>query len=649
MSRQLLLVLAVVFLIRLPFLNQAIQGDDPNYLSGAEHAQIDPLHPTHARYLFMGQEVSMQGHSHPPFNLWFLGAVLALVGDIREIPFHAAYILFSLVAALAMWSLAKRFTTRPLLATLLFLAAPAFVVNGNSFEADVPFLALWIASIALFVSAVDARSVGRLAWAGLAMALAALAAYQAMLIVPILAIYLWTKRRDWLPAWAALLAPPASLGLWQLFERLSSGSAPAAVLAGYFQSYGFQRLSAKAVSAAALTGHTAWLICPVLLVLAFKPARRWLWLVAAALAAAAAFLDWNPLFWASVGISALLFMWCGARIRKPQDADTRFLALWVLIFFAGALAIFFAGSARYLLPMVAPVALLATRVLAGRPWWLAAGVAAQMALSLGLSFVNYQHWDGYRQFAASLRSESAARRVWINSELGLRYYLESDGALGLRQGQAVRPGDMVVTSQLAFPIPFATGGGALVPVADREIHAWLPLRLIGLGSKSGYSDAGSFGFRPFDVSGGPIDRVRAEVVVERKPTLSYLEMNAPEASQHIISGLYDLEQGRWRWMSAKAILLLKPPAAPRPVVEVVFSIPDQSPARRVTLSVDDVPVIEKTFEAPGAYTLTSGPVTIRSDSPTLTIAVDKVFSVQGDRRELGIVLLGAGFKPSPVF
>jgi hypothetical protein len=646
MVRQLLLVLAVVFLIRLPFLNQAIQGDDPNYLAGAQHAQIDPLHPTHARYLFVGQEVTMQGHSHPPLNLWFLGGVLALAGDIREIPFHSAYILFSLVAALGMWSLARRFSPRPLLATLLFLAAPAFVVNGNSFEADVPFLALWIASIALFVGAVDARSVGRLALSGLTMALAALAAYQAVLIVPILGVYLWTKRRGWLPAWAALLAPPAALGLWQLFERVSSGSVPVAVLAGYFQSYGFQRLSAKTLSAAALTGHTAWLICPVLVALAFKPARRWLWLVAAALAAAAALLDWNPLFWASVGTSALLFMWCGAHVRKERDEDTRFLALWVLIFFAGALAIFFAGSARYLLPMVASVALLATRALAGRPWWLAAGVAVQMTLSLGLSFVNYQHWDGYRQFAASLRSETGTRRVWINSELGLRYYLESDGGLGLRQGQTVRPGDMVVTSQLAFPIPFATGGGALVPVAEREIRASLPLRLIGLGSKSGYSDASSFGLRPFDVAGGPIDRVRAEMVVERKPVLSYLEMNAPEAPQHIISGLHDLEQGRWRWMSAKAILLLKPPAAPRPVVEVVFSIPDQSPARRVTLSVDDVPVIEKTFASPGTYTLTSGPVTVQSESSTVSIAVDRVFSVPGDQRQLGIVLLGAGFKPA---
>jgi hypothetical protein len=339
-------------------------------------------------------------------------------------------------------------------------------------------------------------------------------------------------------------------------------------------------------------------------------------------------------------------MWCFARVRKTQDPDTRFLALWVLIFFAGALAIFFAGSARYLLPMVAPVALLATRALAERPWWLAAGVAVQMTLSLGLSFVNYQHWDGYRQFAASLRSETATRRVWINSELGLRYYLESDGGLGLWQGQAVRPDDMVVTSQLAFPIPFATGGGALVPVAEREIRAWLPLRLIGLGSKSGYSDASSFGLRPFDVDGGPIDHIRAELVVERKPVLSYLEMNAPEAQQHIVSGLYDLEQGRWRWMSAKAILLLKLPTTPRPVVEVRFSIPDQAPARRVTLSVDDVPILEKTFAAPGTYTLTSGPLTVQSESATVSIAVDRVFSVPGDQRQLGIVLLGAGFKPA---
>ena len=138
--------------MRLPFLNQAIQGDDVYYLAAAEHAQIDPLHPNHVRYVFLGDRVDMRGHPHPPLNAWALGALLAVFGDVREVPFHAAYIVFSLIAAAAMWSLARRFSPQPLWATLLFLATPAFVVNGNSFEADLPFLAFWMASIALFVS-----------------------------------------------------------------------------------------------------------------------------------------------------------------------------------------------------------------------------------------------------------------------------------------------------------------------------------------------------------------------------------------------------------------------------------------------------------------------------------------------------------------
>src|SRR5579871_5248203 len=109
MVARLALVLAVVLFIRLPFLNQAIQGDDVYYLAQAEHAQIDALHPNHVPYVFLGDRVDLRGLPHPPFNAWFLGLLLAAAGDIHEVPFHAAYILFSLIAALAMWSLARRF------------------------------------------------------------------------------------------------------------------------------------------------------------------------------------------------------------------------------------------------------------------------------------------------------------------------------------------------------------------------------------------------------------------------------------------------------------------------------------------------------------------------------------------------------------
>jgi len=46
------------------------------------------------------------------------------------------------------------------------------------------------------------------------------------------------------------------------------------------------------------------------------------------------------------------------RVFQAQDADVRFLAAWIVLFFAAAVVLFFAGSARYLLPMAAPMALL---------------------------------------------------------------------------------------------------------------------------------------------------------------------------------------------------------------------------------------------------------------------------------------------------
>src|SRR5690349_17981890 len=180
--RGLWIALAILLVIRLPFLNQAIQGDEHQYLTEAAHAQIDPLHPKNTTYVFLGDLTDQRGQPHPPLNAWTLAALIALFGGVREAPFHAAYIGYSIVAVVAMWSLARRFSTQPLWATLLFLAVPAFVVNGASLESDLPFLAMWMAAVALFCA-------GRLVPAALAMALAALAAYQAVFLIPILAVY----------------------------------------------------------------------------------------------------------------------------------------------------------------------------------------------------------------------------------------------------------------------------------------------------------------------------------------------------------------------------------------------------------------------------------------------------------------------------
>jgi hypothetical protein len=584
--RQFLLVLGLVLLIRLPFLNQAIQGDDHIYLTEAAHALIDPLHPDNTKYVFQGEEVDLRGQPHPPLDGWVLAGLIAVFGSVKEVPFHAAYMVFSLIAACAMWSLARRFSPHPLWAALLFVAVPAFVVNGNSLETDLPFLAFWMAAVGLF-EATPLLS-------ALSMALAALTAYQAVLLTPILAVYVWLFHRRDRTRWLILLVAPLTVAAWQLFERLSTGSLPAAVLNGYLATY--QTLDAKLASALALTIHSWFIVFPALV---------------------------PP---------ALVLAW-----RRRREPDTLFLLAWVGIFFAGALVIFFAGSARYLLPMAAPVALLASRL---RPKWLAAGFALQLALGLGLAAVNYQHWAGYRQFAESLRGPAAGHRVWIDGEWGLRYYLESDGALPLQKTQRLRQGDIVVSSDLGASVnpvaPFA-------PLRTAEIRPALPLRLIGLDSHSGYSTV-SRGFWPFGISAGLIDRVRAVEVAERHPTLAYLPMNAPQAADQIVSGIFSLEDNRFRWMSRSAVVALASPAAALPL-RATFTIPSQARARRVTLLLDGREVASQTYPTPGTYTLESPPVRAAGAVAMVEIAIDQTFFAPPDSRELGMVLTGVGFAP----
>ena len=125
-----------------------------------------------------------------PLNAWVLAGLIAVVGDVKEIPFHAAYTVFSLIAVWAMWSLARRFSPQPLWATLLFIAVPVFVVNGNSLETDLPFLAFWMAAVAL-VRAAPA------CWPACRMALAALTSPQAVFSPRSWLVYVWLYcRRD---------------------------------------------------------------------------------------------------------------------------------------------------------------------------------------------------------------------------------------------------------------------------------------------------------------------------------------------------------------------------------------------------------------------------------------------------------------------
>jgi hypothetical protein len=263
-----------------------------------------------------------------------------------------------------------------------------------------------------------------------------------------------------------------------------------------------------------------------------------------------------------------------------------------------------------------------------------AAAVSNLVLSLCLAYVNFEHWGAYRQFIGSLPFDS---RTWMNGELGIRFYAESRGALPVAFKQIVQAGDWVVSSEMGFALPVVA---PLSPVREQEIRPTLPLRLIGVNSKSAYY-ASSFGLRPFDISNAPVDRVRAEVVRRRNPTLSWLPMNAPEAGEHILTGIYQLEE-KTRWMSGRAVVALAAPPQPTPL-EVQLYLPPAAPAKKVRILVDGSLVYEEALPIPNLYAIRTPPV----KGTTVTIELDKAFRGQGDFRELGAVLIAVGYRAGP--
>ena len=567
MSRraQLLLIVAAVLLMRLPFIGQAVAGDDVYFLYGAEHALIDPLHPLSAKYAFQGQIVDMRGHTHGPVDSWILALLLVVFGSVREVPFHLVYILFSLIAAVSAWSIAQRYTDRAFEAVLLFVVVPPFVVSGNSLEADLPFLAFWLLAVALYLAE-------RPVLAALSVVIATLTAYQAVLLTPILFLVPGVRRR-WLP----ILAAPAAFAAFQVFERLTGGALPAAVLAGYMAEHRWQSLHMKWLNAVALCGHMAVnIVCPV--------------------------------------------AWIGYK-RLERD---RFLLLWIGVFFAGSLAIFFAGAARYLLPLALPVCILASR---SRFVWPA--IAVQAALSFGLAFVNYEHWNGYRDIA---REVPKARRVFVNAEWGIRHYLEEAGATALVNGQAFHAGDVVVSTAYAPKIDSPSA-----KVFEREITSALPLRIMYMGGGSAFSTVGA-GLWPLSFSRAPMDRVRAETIIEVQPTLPYVKIKTTEAAAHIVLGI-DNADG---WTLDKGVVALSRPNGSA-LLRAVFYIPEVGVGREVQLAVDGVRVAAKRYDETGVFTLDSAALDGQAGRAVVTISTDKPLRVPSDNRSLGVVLTEIGF------
>ena len=489
-GRDVLLVAVFTIALHAPFLTQPVQGDEVTYLEIARHALREPLTPLNFQYVFQGRMVDASGHPHPPLNGYLLALAWTLRGHFSVLFFHVFYLLFALASAVAAYALAARFTPQPLWGALLVAASPIVQVNANTLAGpESPALAFLLAGAAAFFWR-------RFGISAAALTMAGLTELQALALPPILLLeYVFKREPPPRAAWLALAAPFLGLAAWQSLQWGLTNRLPAAVLFGYAQSTSFSGLGLKAASAITLLGHLGVLVTPAPL------ARRRMWtLVPGLLAAilAAGYLWWErALLLAAVALggNALLWLW---ECRRRNAV----LAAWGLLYFGFAALVFFAGAARYLLPLAAPTVLLFVLQFHQRPRWLALALAVNVVLGLSISFAAYEFSRIYAEVPPPPGSS-----FLVNGDWGFRYYMLANGGRVLETNSIPRPGEWIVSSELSLGGNYdSLAEETAVPLRFADLRVRTPLRLIDRYAHSGFSTA-SLGLLPFSFSNRPLDRI----------------------------------------------------------------------------------------------------------------------------------------------
>ncbi len=455
------IVLAAAAVLLLSMMDKAVTIDDPLFIWTAKQIQAKPLDPYGFEMNWFGASASMTMNvQNPPLTSYWL----SLAGFVSwgERWLHLAMLPWALLALWGTMRLARQLGADPFLAGLLTLGTSAFLVSATNLMCDVMMLALMVWAVSLWIDGLERRHALILLASGLVAGAAILTKYFALGIVPMLLVYTIIRRRG--VAWEllALLVPAAVAAGWHFWTIHLYGASHITGAIDYTKSLtsGFDNSLARLY--AAIIGLGGCLIWPLFLVWRIRPAGTalavlgaaggsiglwWLTKLDSNLAPSSVSYVLAALF-GGAGL-VVLHMWIHDVAHRWKNPEAWLLAMWI-----GGTALFFSllnwtVSARNILPLVPPVAIIAALsfnrpkpdaelatedhpAFAPKPLpLLPIAAAVGIVLAVAAAWSDYAWAGGVRDRAVDLACNYArnGKVAVFTGHWGFQYYMEAEGAL----------------------------------------------------------------------------------------------------------------------------------------------------------------------------------------------------------------------------
>jgi Dolichyl-phosphate-mannose-protein mannosyltransferase len=466
-SKARLLLVAITIAALAPFLTKAFHMDDPLFLWMAQQIAKHPLDP----YGFSVNwstfpEPMSKVMQNPPLCSYYIAAVASLTGW-SELALHLAFLIWPILSILATFAVARRFCGEPLIAALLTLFTPVFLVSATNIMCDLMLLALWLWSIECWIAGLDDQRWRLLALSAVLATAAALTKYFGISIVPLLAAYTLARDRGFSRNLAWLLVPVTSVIVFELWTKTHYGTG--LVGGAVYLSRTIAKLGppwfGQLLTGLAFTGGCAF---SALFCLPRRKWRSWLITIISTVALLTLFYFLVPLravyalgqnsrlVWIEGGlfatIGAAILALGIADLIQHRDAPSALLLLWLVGTFMFATFFNWSITGRTILPMAPVAAILLMRrfetIVSTQNIRLhCARVFIAATVSLIVTAADYRQaqtaGEASREFQR--RFQAGASTVWFESHWGFQYYMQLWGATPLTVFDSeVTSGDVIV-------------------------------------------------------------------------------------------------------------------------------------------------------------------------------------------------------------